>query len=232
MGDMETQKRLCVWCYPTTYANGPVPKCLMKGICGVWLTTRHNCFAECFRHSAKPRKHSAKSLSSVTLDKEVSTNCTSATASLSSTFSVTQQRKVTVTATSDDDGDFAECPQWHSTKREPLPSACWPNTRQRRLQWTPTASSMLSAASWNSAKGAPVCLFASPFVECARMHSAKKASLSGAETTTLGKEALLVPRCAFFAKCFNHCTRQRSSRQRAWHSAKSRIPVVAGASGL
>lgn len=58
----------------------------MKGICGVWLTTRHNCFAECFRHSVEPRKHSAKSLPSVTLDKEVSTNCTSATASLSSTF--------------------------------------------------------------------------------------------------------------------------------------------------
>jgi hypothetical protein len=44
------------------------------------------CFAECFRHSIKPRKHSANSLTSVTLGKEVSVKCTSATASLSSTF--------------------------------------------------------------------------------------------------------------------------------------------------
>jgi hypothetical protein len=43
-------------------------------------------FAECFRHSAKPRKHSANPLPSVTLGKEVSANCTSAVASLSSTF--------------------------------------------------------------------------------------------------------------------------------------------------
>jgi hypothetical protein len=49
-------------------------------------TTGHNCFVECFRHSAKTRKHSANFFPSVTLDKYVSVNCTSVTDSLSSTF--------------------------------------------------------------------------------------------------------------------------------------------------
>jgi hypothetical protein len=49
-------------------------------------TTGHNSFVECLRHSAKPRKHSANTLPSVTLGKERSANCTSATASLPSTF--------------------------------------------------------------------------------------------------------------------------------------------------
>jgi hypothetical protein len=50
-------------------------------------TTGHNCFAECFRHSTKPGKHSADSSLSVTLGKEVSANYTLATAtSLLSTF--------------------------------------------------------------------------------------------------------------------------------------------------
>ena len=43
-------------------------------------------FAECLRHSAKAILHSAKALPSVTLGKERSVNCTSATASLPSTF--------------------------------------------------------------------------------------------------------------------------------------------------
>jgi hypothetical protein len=49
-------------------------------------TTEIGLFAECLKQSAKPGKHSAKSLTSVTLDKESSANSTSATASLSSTF--------------------------------------------------------------------------------------------------------------------------------------------------
>jgi hypothetical protein len=44
-------------------------------------TTGHSSFAECLRHSAKSRLHSAKALPSVTLGKERSANCTSATAS-------------------------------------------------------------------------------------------------------------------------------------------------------
>jgi hypothetical protein len=95
----------------------------------IYITTAHNCFAECFRHSARPRKHSANSLSSVTLDKEVSVNCTLATAYLPCNFlSGTRQRlcqvspgtwqiKVVVTAPSDGDG--------HSAKALSLPSVTW-----------------------------------------------------------------------------------------------------------
>jgi hypothetical protein len=74
-------------------------------------TTGNGCFAECLKHLAKPQKHSAKALPSVALDKEDSTNSTSAKPSLPSTFSralgkevcrvpeSTRQRKVVVTAT-------------------------------------------------------------------------------------------------------------------------------------
>jgi hypothetical protein len=58
--------------------------------CGLYryhsFTTGIDRFAECLKHSAKPEKHSGKSLPSVTLGKERSANCTSATTSLPSTF--------------------------------------------------------------------------------------------------------------------------------------------------
>jgi hypothetical protein len=50
------------------------------------FTTGNNLFVECLKHSTKPGKHSAKALPTVTLGKESSTNCTSVTTSLSSTF--------------------------------------------------------------------------------------------------------------------------------------------------
>jgi hypothetical protein len=49
----------------------------------------------------------------------------------------TRQRKVAVTAPSDGDRSFAECPLWHSAKRPILPSVCYHGRRQRRLQWAP-----------------------------------------------------------------------------------------------
>jgi hypothetical protein len=61
------------------------------------LTTGIGRFAECLKHSAKPDKHSATTLPSVTLGKESSANSTSATASLPSTFYQAL------------DKDFAEC---------------------------------------------------------------------------------------------------------------------------
>jgi hypothetical protein len=98
-------------------------------------TTGHSSFAECLRHSAKPRKHSANTLSSVTLGKERSANCTSATASLPSTFCRTLGK------------EFAEChlvlgkeksPSWRQvTMMDPLPSVGYHGPRQRRLQWAP-----------------------------------------------------------------------------------------------
>jgi hypothetical protein len=70
--------------------------------------------------SAYPRKHSANALPSVTLDKERSANCTSATASLPSTFCRALGK------------DFAEChlvlgklkspSRRQVTVTEPLPS--------------------------------------------------------------------------------------------------------------
>ena len=79
---------------------------------------------------------------------------------------------------------------WHSTKAPSLLNVCWPGTRQRRLQWAP---------------------FASPFVKSSDRHSTKRASLSSVWTPTLGKEALPVPKCAFFAECYSYSTRQRVS---------------------
>jgi hypothetical protein len=97
----------------------PVPKMYR-------ITTGISSFVVCSKHTAKAILHSAKALPSVTLGKERSANCTSATASLSSTFcralgkvgkeKSPSRRQVTVT--------------------DPLPSA-YGDTRQRLVQWTP-----------------------------------------------------------------------------------------------
>jgi hypothetical protein len=72
----------------------------------------------------KPENHSAKSLSSVTLNKEVSVNCTSTTISLSSTFcralgkeKSSSRHQVTVTKT--------------------LSSVYYTDTQQRSILWAP-----------------------------------------------------------------------------------------------
>jgi hypothetical protein len=115
-----------------------------------------------------------------------------------------RQRKIAVTATSDGDRDYVECPQWHSAKRKPLSSACWRDTRQIRLQWAPTTAFVPRAAidTWQrehlcrvtaslalSTKGAIVGPFASHFAKCAGRHSANGASLSSVRTTTLIKKS-------------------------------------------
>jgi hypothetical protein len=167
----------------------------------------HNCFVECLKNSAKPGKHLAKSLPSVTLDKEVSVNCISATTSLPSTFCwaldkdftechlVLGKEKSPSLAPIDGDADFAKC-----------------------LLYRP------------SAKKPHVGPFASSFAECIGRHLAKDLSLPSASwtssrqqenqwaplpvpltsisTTTLNNEALSVLRCAFFAEYYCHNTRQ------------------------
>jgi hypothetical protein len=86
------------------------------------FTTRNIFFAKCLKQSAKRGKHSAKALPSVTLGKEGSTNSTSATASLSSTFyralgkdfaecQPVLDKKVTITVTRNCDG---ACASGHS----------------------------------------------------------------------------------------------------------------------
>jgi hypothetical protein len=61
------------------------------------ITIVNKLFVECLNHSIKPRKYSAKALT--TLGKKISENCISATASLPSTF----YREL--------DKGFAECHQ-------------------------------------------------------------------------------------------------------------------------
>jgi hypothetical protein len=73
---------------------------------------------------------------------------------------------------------------------EPLPSACWSGTRQRKLNWALMPASVPRAASWHLAKGAAVGSFAGSFAECARRNSAKGAYLPSARTTTLDNESL------------------------------------------
>jgi hypothetical protein len=60
----------------------------------------------------------------------------------------------------------------------------------------------------HSAKRSPVGPFVSFFIDCICRHSTKLASLPSAKATTLDKEALPVPRCAFFAECYNLETQQ------------------------
>jgi hypothetical protein len=111
-------------------------------------TTGINSFAECRKHSAKPSKHSAKALPSVTLGKEGSANSASAKTSLPSTFSRALgkekrplRRWLTETAALPSvNGDtrqrryLCRVSSWqHSATPPSLPSASW-DTRQRARQ--------------------------------------------------------------------------------------------------
>ena len=93
------------------------------------------------------------------------------------------------------DGAFAECTRWHSAKSTPLPSILG-DTQQRVSLFAECLPDYLSA------KRSPASPFVSTFVECTRRHSTKVASLPSVKATSLGKEAVLVPRCAFFAECY------------------------------
>jgi hypothetical protein len=107
---------------------------------------------QCLRHSTKTILHSVKALPSVTLGKERSANCTSATASLPITFC----RAL--------DKEFAEChlvlgkeksPSWHQvTVTDPLPSVFF-GTQQRKVTVTAPSDGDRSFAEcllWHSAK--------------------------------------------------------------------------------
>jgi hypothetical protein len=126
-------------------------------------TTGIERFAECLKHSAKPEKHSANTLPSVTLGKESSTNSTSATTSLPSTFYRvpvgTRQRKGVVTAPGDGDGAFAECLLIHSAKKLPI---CRVST------------------DLHSAQDPPAGPFVRFFAECYRSHNTRQRSFTDA----------------------------------------------------
>jgi hypothetical protein len=59
-------------------------------------------------------------------------------------------------------------------------------------------------------KELPAGPFVSSFAE-GRRHSAKVVYLSSAKATTLSKEAVSMPMCAFFADCYDLDTQQRTS---------------------
>jgi hypothetical protein len=85
---------------------------------------------------------------------------------------------------------FAECLLIHSAKKLPL---CRVST------------------DLHSAKDPPMDPFVRFFVECSMRHSAKFASLPSARATTLGKEALPMPRYWSSAECYGPDTRQSTS---------------------
>jgi hypothetical protein len=178
-------------------------------------TTGIGRFAECLKHSAKPDKHSTKTLPSVTLGKESSANSRSATASLPSTF----YRAL--------DKDFTECHKVLGkekppsrrlvTETTPMPSVLG-DTRQRNYLYRQLANtlgkkitSLPSVHKPALGKGSTSGPFVSFFAECSRRHSAKLASLPSARATTLGKEALPVPRRSFSTECYGPDTRQSTS---------------------
>jgi hypothetical protein len=68
--------------------------------------------------------------------------------------------------------------------------------------------------------------FASSFAECIRWHLAKVACLPSVSATTLGNEALSVHRCAFFADCYGHGTRQSTSLPSVTLDKVTRIPLL------
>jgi hypothetical protein len=88
-------------------------------------------------------------------------------------------------------------------------------TRQRKVAVTVVSNGDGAFAEYpkdqHSAKRLPAGPFVSSFAECTRRHSAKKQPLRSAKAIALGKEALPVPRCAFFAECYDLGTRQSTS---------------------
>jgi hypothetical protein len=75
----------------------------------------------------------------------------------------------------------------------PLPSVHFTDTRQRSSLWAPLpgpSPSVLGDTRQRDRQRAPLSV-----------------PLSSVKATTLGKEALPVPRCAFFAECYAHDSR-------------------------
>jgi hypothetical protein len=97
------------------------------------------------------------------------------------------------------------------------------DTRQRSSPWVPLSVPLPRVLGGTRQKRLPLCRvprrtstrqrdhptspFVSTFAECTRRHSTKVASLPNTKATTLSKEALPVPRRAFFAECYDLDTR-------------------------
>jgi hypothetical protein len=121
------------------------------------VTTGIDRFAECLKHSAKPKRHSVQASPSVVLGKEGSANSTSAKPSLPNIFSralgtdfaecqgVLDKEKSPSQSRGDGDGAFAECLRWHSAKKLTLPSVCRSALGKGSISGVPLSSSLPSA---------------------------------------------------------------------------------------
>jgi hypothetical protein len=171
----------------------------MKGITYYSLTTRIGCFAKCLKHSAKPEKHSTKSLPSVALSKKGSTNSTSAKASLMSTFlghsvqTLPSARWYSAKKSGRHGAGVTEVASLPSVlgdtrQRSYLFAECLPaSTRQRIRQRVPLSGSLPSAL-YGTRQSVPLCQVPGP------THSAKNlywcpgiGSLLSVMALTLGK---------------------------------------------
>jgi hypothetical protein len=145
----------------------------------------------------------------------------------------TRQRNVAVTTPGDGDGACAECPLSDTRQRLTLCQVCMVLTLGKDAPVGPFASSFAERIRWHSAKapslsakGSAASPFVNSFAECARRHSAKVAYFPSAKATTLDKEALPVPRCAFFPECYNLDTRQSTSLSSVTLGKVTRIPLL------
>jgi hypothetical protein len=186
----------------------------------------------CLKHTAKAILHSANALPSVTPGKERSANCTSAKASLPSTFCRALGK------------DFAECHLALGKKKSPsrrqvtvtdLSPSAHGGTRQRRficrvsgglaLGKEPSSGPLCQylcrvSWQWHSAKNPPVGPFASTFAECLgngtrQRHLCRFPGflLCRVPFSALGKDVFTGSQVSFFAKCHGQ------------HSAKMALPV-------
>jgi hypothetical protein len=173
---------------------------------------------------AKTRKYSTNSLPSVTLDKEVSVNCRSTTVSLSNIFCWALGNLVL---------SKEKLLSWRPvTLMEPLPSVGSP---------LPSARVPVGQEFDKESSSGPLC---QSLCECSARHLARlplcrvsaglaldKGSTSGPlceslcrVAKTLGKKALPVPRCAFFAEFHDHSTHQSTSLSSVALSKVTRKP--------
>jgi hypothetical protein len=92
---------------------------------------------------------------------------------------------------------FAECPLYRHLAKKPNVG--------------PFTRAFAKRIRWHSAKGSPVGPYVSTIAECTRRHAAMVGIFPSVKARALDKEALPVPRCAFFTECYDLDTRQNTS---------------------
>jgi hypothetical protein len=171
-------------------------------------TTRIGRFAECLKHSANPGKQSAKRVRQTVHWQRLLCRVLFLRHSAKTLLSA---RRYSVKKSGRHGARVTETTS--------LPSVLG-DTRQR---------SYLCRVSTDQhpAKNSPVGPFVSFFAECSAWHSAKRASLPSARATTLGKEAIPVPRYWFFAECYCHTRFWKANRMRTMYVPGSELTYTA-----